>query len=33
VVDGDYFGTGRIIPPSHRCVLMDQVWDVKIKSA
>jgi len=26
VEDGDYYGTGRLVPSTHRCVLIDNTW-------
>ncbi len=26
VEDGDYYGTGRLVPGTHRCVLMENTW-------
>jgi hypothetical protein len=26
VEDGDFYGTGRLVPSTHRCVLMENDW-------
>ena len=32
VEDGDFYGTGRLVPGTHRCVLIDNEWTREINS-